>query len=481
MSQSYRKGTITRRTVLRGLGVAVGLPLLDEMRPALALAGGTAAANEATAPVRMACLFFPNGVSPKAWTPKEEGKGYEPSPILNRLGAFQDDVLVFTNLTNRATDTGDGHYVKDAAWLTGTTITRTTGADLNSNGVSIDQYVAKRRGNLTPLPSIELGIEPVSTGVDVAVGYTRLYGSNISWSTPTTPLAKEINPKLAFDRLFRSQAGQGQRQGQSEEDTSVLDLVMDDARALRARVGGDDRAKLDEYFESVRAVETRIAFEASDRRSQYRDDPEARKAIEALGGRVDAYNSDPGRYRERKADHTPHIRLMLDILVLAFQTDSTRLGTFMFGNAVSNKNFSFLEGVKGSHHEFSHHENKDEKLRQYQRINEWHVDQFVYMMDRMKQIKEGNSTLLDNSMLLFGSALRDGNSHNPHDLPMLLGGRGGGTIKPGRHLKYGKDTPLCNLYVSMLERAGTPVERFADSTGPLPGLDNEDFVPVRTG
>jgi hypothetical protein len=480
MSQSYRKGTITRRTVLRGLGVAVGLPLLDAMRPAVALAGKAgAAAADTTTPVRMACLFFPNGVSPKAWTPEKEGKDYELSPILKPLGAFKDDVLVFTNLTNRATDTGDGHYVKDAAWLTGTTITRTTGADLNSNGVSIDQHVAKRLGNLTPLPSIELGIEPVSTGVDVAVGYTRLYGSNISWSTPTTPLAKEINPKLAFDRLFRSQAGE--RKGQSDEDKSVLDLVMDDARALRARVGGDDKAKLDEYFESVRAVEKRIAFESTDRRRRYLDDPEARKAIEALGGRVDAYNSDPGRYRERKADHTPHIRLMLDIIVLAFQTDSTRVGTFMFGNAVSNKNFSFLEGVKGSHHEFSHHENKEEKLRQYQRINEWHIEQLVYMMDRMKQVKEGTSTLLDNSMVLFGSALRDGNSHNPHDLPTILAGKGGGTLKPGRHLKYSKDTPLCNLYVSMLERAGTPVERFADSTGPLPGLDNEDFVPVKAG
>jgi len=264
MSQ-FRKGSISRRTVLRGLGVAVGLPLLDAMRPAIALAGMGDA--KASAPVRMACLFFPNGVSPKAWTPEKTGKDYELSPILKPLGAFKDDVLVLTHLTNQATDTGDGHYVKDAAWLTGTTIARTTGADLNSHGVSIDQHVARRIGNLTPLPSIELGIEPVSTGVDVAVGYTRLYGSHISWSTPTTPLAKEINPKLAFDRLFRSQAGQ--KKGQSDEDTSVLDLVMDDAKALRARVGGDDRAKLDEYYESVRAVEKRIAFEAADRRSQY--------------------------------------------------------------------------------------------------------------------------------------------------------------------------------------------------------------------
>ena len=458
---------ISRRTVLRGLGVTLGLPLLDAMRPGLVLGfDGNAAAS---APVRMACLYMPNGVNPRAWTPAGDGNDFPLSTILEPIRALKDEILVLSHLTNRATDTGDGHYVKEAAWLTGTTISRTTGADLNAGGTSMDQVAARRVGNLTPLPSLELGVEPVTTGVDQVVGYTRLYGSHISWATPSTPLAKEINPKLAFDRLFRSEAGGNG--GHSEDDKSVLDAVAVDAQSLRSRVGKDDRLRLDEYLESVRAVEKRISWESDDRRARYRDDPIARKDIEALGGRVDAYAQDPGRHRERHADHAEHVRLMLDLIVLAFQTDSTRIATFMFGNAVSGKNFSFLEGVGGGFHEISHHENDDKKLAQYARINAWHVEQYAYLLDRLRRVKEGEKTLLDNSMILFGSALRDGNSHNPHDVPVLLGGRGGGTLATGRHLTFPKDTPLCNLYVSMLSRVGAPVDRFADSTGGLPGLE----------
>lgn len=473
---SHARRPITRRTVLRGLGVAVGLPWLDAMTPAVSAAGAAGAAPAGAAPVRMAFLFFPNGVNPNTWTPRGFGKGFELPEVMAPLRSVKDDLLVFTNLTNRATDTGDGHYVKDAAFLTGTTIRRTTGVDLNSGGVSVDQVAARAFGNLTPLPSLELGVEPVTTGVDVIVGYTRVYGSHIAWSSPTTPLAKEINPKLAFDRLFRSKAGD--RKAHADDDASILDLVRDDARALRGRIGKDDRLKLDEYLDSVRAVETRIAFESSDRVAHYRDDPEARREIERLGGRVDAYKSDPGRHRERKADHTEHARLMLDLIVLAFQTDSTRVASFMFGNAVSGKNFSFLDGVKGGHHEISHHERDPKKLAQYDKITAWHTAQYAYMLEKMRSIKEGERTLLDNSMVLFGSALRDGNSHNPHNLPVLLAGRGDGGLAGGRHLMYGKDTPLCNLYVSMLDRAGIHLDRFADSTGPLPGLDNPNYRPA---
>jgi len=462
---------ISRRTVLRGVGVALGLPLLDIMRPRVTLA-----AEATRAPTRMAFLFFPNGVNQDTWTPKGEGKSFELSPILEPLGALKDEILVLTNLTNVATDTGDGHYVKDAAFLTGTTITRTTGAELNANGVSVDQLAAQRLGNFTPLPSLELAIEPVTTGVDTVVGYTRLYGSHISWSTPTTPVAREINPRLAFDRLFRSEVGP--RPGRDGDDQSVLDLVRDDARALRARIGGSDRLKLDEYLDSVRAVERRIAFDAGHRRAQVLDDPAARDDLKALGERVDLYQHDPGRVRQRKMDHTGHARLMLDIILLAFQTDSTRIASFMFGNAVSGKDFSFLEGVNASHHDLSHHENDKAKLEQYTKVTAWHVAQYAYLLGRMAQVREGEGTLLDHSMILFGSALRDGNSHNPHNLPILLAGRAHGTLAPGRHVTYGKDTPLCNLYLSMLHRAGVDVERFADSAGPLAGLDNGDFKPV---
>ena len=216
MSQSRR--TITRRTVLRGLGVAMGLPLLDAMKPVAAFAGSASAEKT---PVRMAFLFFPNGVNPNTWTPKGFGKGFGLNPVMEPMRSIKDEVLVLTNLTNRATDTGDGHYVKDAAFLTGTTIRRTTGVDMNSGGVSVDQVAARAVGYLTALPSLELGVEPVTTGVDEVVGYTRVSGSHIAWSSPsTTPLAKEINPKLAFDRLFRSKAGGRKRAGRRRRERS---------------------------------------------------------------------------------------------------------------------------------------------------------------------------------------------------------------------------------------------------------------------
>jgi hypothetical protein len=466
--------------MLRGMGALVGLPLLEAMSQrtgALAGVPGIASAGDARPPVRMACLFWPNGCNPHTWTPKGHGTDFEFSPILQPLARHKGDVLVLTQLSNRGTFTGDGHYVKDAAWLTGTTIHRTTGSDLNAGGVSIDQLAAKHIGVLTRIPSLELGVEPVTTGVDTNVGYTRLYGSHISWSSPTTPVAREINPKLAFDRLFRVSSGSGAgRHAARDDDRSVLDLVAEDAQSLRARIGQDDRRKLDEYLDSVRAVELRIAFEAGDRRARYLDDAQARKDIEALGGRLDLYQHDPGRLRERSMNHAEHVKLMLDILLLALQTDSTRIATFMFGNSVSNKNFSFVEGVKGGHHQLSHHENNAKKLDQYQRITTWHIEQCAQLLDRMKQIREGTGTLLDHSMVLIGSALRDGNAHDPHNLPTVLAGRAGGRLAPGRHLTYAKDTPLCNLFVSMLDRAAAPVDRFADSTGPLEGLDNPKYA-----
>ena len=373
---------------------------------------------------------------------------------------------------NAGTDTGDGHYVKTAAFLTGTTITRTTGSDLRCGGVSMDQIAAQRIGNLTPLPSLELGIEPVTTGVDVNVGCTRLYGSHVSWSTPTTPLAKEINPQYAFDRLFRS----GDQGGKLKTiDRSVVDLVMEDARRLKSKVGSADRTKVDEYLDAVRAVERRIEFDSKHKGAEYDSDPEVRREIDKLGLRIKDYYSDPARASERSGDHTEHVRLMLDLMVLAFWSDSTRISTFMFGNAVSGKNFSFLKGVQGGHHEISHHENKPAKLEQYKLINTWHVTQLAYMLEKMNSIKEGERTLLENSMVLFGAGMRDGNAHNPHNLPLVLAGRGGGTLATGRHLVYEKNTPLCNLYRSMLVRMGTPVESFSDSTGELPGLNDPSF------
>ena len=258
--------------------------------------------------------------------------------------------------------------------------------------------------------------------------------------------------------------------GDSAADRSILDLVADEAKRLQSTVGHADRLKLDEYFSAVRSVEKRISFDAARRKEAVKEDPLARQEIEKLGGRIQSWYSDPARVSERSIDHTEQVRLMLDLMVLAFWTDSTRVATFLFGNEVSGKNFSFVPGVSGSHHELSHHENDKSKLEQYKLINRWHIAQYAYMLDRMRGIREGAGDLLSNSMVLFGSGMKDGNAHSPYNLPLVLAGRGGGTLSTGRHLVYPAKTPLCNLYRSMLTRMGCPLGSFGDSTKELPNL-----------
>lgn len=474
MARPCKPWHISRRTVLRGAGVSMALPLLDAMRPVVSLLANTPAQPPATdSPVRMAFFYMPNGVNPKLWEPQGSGRDFTLSPILAALQPVRDECIVFGGLEHRKSDWGDGHYTKTAAWLTGTVITKTTGADVRSGGISVDQVAAQKIGNLTALPSLELALESPRTGVDIQVGFTQLYGHHISWSTPQNPVAREVNPRLAFDRLFRSNAGQSP--ADSAADRSVLDLVRADAQSLRSRIGLDDQRKLDEYLDSVRSVERRIAFEAPRRQAQYMEDPLARREIESLDKRIADSYADPGRFYARGFDHTEHTRLMLDLILLSFWTDSTRTATFMFGNDVSSKNFSFLEGVGGAFHELSHHENNEDKLAQYARINAWHVAQYAYLIQRMRAIPEGEGSLLDNSMLMFGSPLRDGNAHSPHNLPIVLAGRGGNRIQTGRHVVYPTGTQLCNLYVTMLNNMGVETQQFGDSTGPLPGLDDATF------
>lgn len=440
---------MSRRTFLRGAGVALALPWLDAMTPARAIQ----AAEAGAAPVRMAVLFMPNGVHPKMWTPEGIGTDFKLSPILEPLADLKDQLLVLTNLGHQACRTGDGHYVKTAGLLTGTTITKTVGIDLNCNGVSMDQIAARTVGKLTPLPSLELGTEPVQTGVDNAVGYTRVYGAHIAWAGPTSPLAKEISPRLVFERLFRAGRPGGDA---TREDRQLLDLVLEDARKLRTKLGTKDRQRIDEYLDSVRTLEQRL--ERASRTEQSAWKPRAP---------INPSAAPPAGIPE---SHQEHCQLMLDLIALAFQTDTTRISTFMFGNSVSNKNFSFVDGVKGAHHSLSHHQNEEDKLRQYQLIARWHITQYAYLLDKLKSIREGDGSLLDNTMVLFGSDLRDGNKHDPKNLPIVLAGRAGGRLSTGKHLQFGNDTPLSNLYISMLSAFGTPVERFADSTGPLPGV-----------
>lgn len=427
---------------MRGAGVGLGLPWLEAM----------AASPSGKPPVRMAALYVPNGVNVDAWVPKGQGRDWELSPTLEPLRAVKDRVLVMSNLWNANSKGGDGHYVKEAAILTCSTIKKTPGADIG-NGISVDQMAARKVGAETPLPSLELGVTPVAIGVDAVVGYTRVYGSHIAWSDATTPLAREINPRSVYERLFR--AASGQSNNSAKMDTLLLDRVLGDANRLRGQVGAADKIRIDEYMSLMRSLEQRVQRASAGTQRTWK----ARAPM-------DAKAMPP----EKPADHAEHVKLMMDMIATAFQTDTTRVATFMFGNAVSNVSFRFLEGVSAGHHDVSHHSKEADKLRQYAIISRWHVAQYAYLLQRLSEMKEGDGTVLDNSMVLFASALSDGNSHNPHKLPIVLGGLGGGRIAGGQHLVYTEDTPLANLYVSMLDAFGAPVERFADSTGPLAGV-----------
>jgi hypothetical protein len=429
------------------MGATLALPWLEAMMPRRAIAG-TASGKP---PVRMAVLYMANGVNEHKWTPEGEGRDFKLSPTLESLADLKDELLVVTNLWNKGSEASEGHYVKTSGFLTSTTITKTYGVDLSCNGTSMDQLAALRRGKETPLPSLELAMDPISTGVDNNVGYTRVYGSHISWAGPTRPLPREINPKNVYERMFRASRNVG---GSGEEDKLLLDRVLDDAKKLRERLSVTDRQRLDEYLQGVRSLEERLDRSAG----QTAKDWQPRADLSA----VKLPDEDP-------ATHTDNVRWMMDMMALAFQSDTTRICTFMFGNAVSGRNFSFLDGVKGGHHNISHHQNKEDQLQMYYLINCWHIEQYGYLLRKLRDMKEGEGSVLDNSMILFGAGLRDGNAHSPHNLPIVVAGRGGGRLATGQHLVYDKDSPLSNLYVSMLDAFGTPVERFADSTGPLAG------------
>lgn len=455
---------IPRRTFLRGAGVTLGLPILEAMGRVLPEASPAAPAPASTTrtvrpPVRMACIYFPNGVWEKSWFPTAAGADYELPFALEPLARHRQQLLVFSGLDKRHSHGGDGHYAKTANFLTGLPVRKTTGKDLSVGGLSIDQLCAQQIGRHTPLPSLELGIDPVISGIDTNVGYTRLYGSYISWRSPSVPVAREINPRLAYERLFGVLRAAGPQTADARrraaDNQVLLDLVLDDAQSLRRRLGRDDQFKLDEYLDAVREVEQRLEFFARQDAREWQPPtaPEAHHLAPPKGA--------PG-------DHQEHVRLMLDLIALAFWTDSTRVSTLMFANDVSGKNFSALiPGVHGGHHELSHHQDKAEKYEAYAKINRWHSEQLAYLLDRLAAIREGERSLLDHSMILFGSSFSDGNRHDPNNLPILLAGRAGGTIESGRHLASPKGTPLCNLYVSMLERMGTPVERFGDSTAAM--------------
>ncbi|MCA9106293.1 MAG: DUF1552 domain-containing protein [Pirellulaceae bacterium] len=431
----------TRRRFLRSAQAMLALPFLPS------LSRGTVHGAEGTPPLRNAFIYFPNGVWERGWKPEQTGADYQLSPSLEPLEAIRSKVLVLSGLDKKHSHGGDGHYAKTANFLTGMPVAKTTGKDISSGGISVDQLIAQHLAGQTPLPSLELGTEPVISGVDSNVGYTRLYGSHISWQTPSRPVAKEINPRVVYERLFGRKVTDDQRRAESYRN--LLDFVLDDAAAVRQRLGRDDQFKLDEYLDSVRAVEMQIEYAT-------RQDPrewEPNVAPEVVAAHEPGV---PGDFRE-------HIDIMLNLMVLAFQTDSTRVCSLMFANDVSGRNFSFLEGVNNSHHELSHHENNEAKIQQYQLINRWHTEVFARFLERLDQVQEGEGTLLDHSLVMFGSSISDGNRHDPDNLPILLGGGGGGTVASGRHLAWDQQTPLCNLYLALLRRNGVDVERFGDS------------------
>jgi hypothetical protein len=434
---------LPRRTLLRGLGGSLALPLLEAMTPARAMAGPAAS----TAPVRMACLFFANGAIKDKWKPTGEGRKYKLSPTLEPLSAFRDDILIFGGLTQhhaRANGDGAGDHARNAgAYLTGAQPRKTSGADI-SVGQSIDQAVAEKIGSQTRLPSIELGIDRGRNAGSCDSGYSCAYSSNISWKTATTPCAKEVNPRAAFERLFgnHDEAASAERRRRTRQ--SILDFVGDDVKRLEPSLSGADRRKLDEYLSSVRDVEQRVARAG--------DGP---KEVPELHLPDDV-----------PAELSEHMNLMFDVLVLAFQTDSTRVASLMLADAGSNRTYPEI-GVRDGHHELSHHQNDQHKMEQIAKIDKYLVERFAYFLRRLKETPEGDSNLLDNSMILYGSAISDGNRHDHHDLPIILAGRGGGSIRTGRHIVHPENTPLNNLFLAMAERMGAPLERLGDSKGVL--------------
>jgi len=440
---------IPRRTFLRGMGAAMAVPFLDAMRPL-----GRALAAEATGLgriPRMAFLYVPNGVHMQEWTPKANGTDFALPGILQPLEPFKKDLLVLTGLTqDKARPHGDGpgdHARAAAAFLTGAQPFKTAGTGIRV-GTSVDQVAAERIGRLTRFPSLELGVDAGQQSGNCDSGYSCAYSSNISWRNESTPMAKEINPRLVFERLFASGAGGEADRGQAlraHYRKSILDFVSEDAERLRARVGSEDRRKLDEYFAAVREIETRLE------RSQKIPDGPASEFAKPTGV--------PKGLEE-------HIRLMLDMVVLAFQADLTRVVTFMFANEGSNRSYPFLEVPEG-HHDLSHHGGDKKKHEKLQRINTFHVRQLAYFLSKLKSIPEGEGSLLDSAMIVHGSGIGDGNRHNHNDLPVLLAGGGAGTILPGRHLVYPKDTPLNNLYLSILDRMESSTDQLGDSSGRL--------------
>lgn len=441
-------GELSRRRVLKGMGTAVALPFLDALTPAKVWAS-----RAPIKPVRMAFLFVPNGVDMANWKPDAAGRLGPLPEILRPLEGVKGSLNVLTGLAqNNANALGDGpgdHARSTATWLTGVHIKKTAGSDIRA-GISADQVAAQTIGKATRFASLEIGCERGAMAGDCDSGYSCAYSSSISWAGESTPVAKEVNPRALFERLFGG--GSQQEQQMSRESRmvtrrSILDYVLEDAEALRGQLGVRDQQKMDEYLNGVREIERRIQVAEQ----------------QGMAMAMDGVSAPPSGIPVRRDEH---IRLLGDMMVLAFQADLTRICTFMFGNDGSNRPFPEI-GIGDGHHDVSHHGREADKLAKKKAIDVFHVQQLAYVLNRLNSVSEGDGTLLDHTMLVYGAGISDGDRHNHDDLPILVAGKGGGALATGRHMVYTPNTPMTNMFVSMLGRVGVPIERLGDSTGPL--------------
>jgi hypothetical protein len=441
---------LSRRAMLRGLGTSIALPFLDSMVPAFAapskVAGG--------APTRIAFVYVPNGIHMPDWTPPELGASFSLPKTLEPIAPFRDELMVLSGLTHntgRALGDGPGDHARAAAtFLTGVHPKKTFGADIKA-GVSADQVAAQAIGKATRFASLELGCEDGRQVGNCDSGYSCAYSNSISWRTESTPNPPEVNPRLVFERLFggidatESQEARAKRELYSK---SILDFVSDDTRKLQGELGATDRRKLDEYLHAVREIEQRI--ESSEKESN-----PIIPAIEAPAG--------------VPVEFADHVRLMFDLLTIALQTDMTRVATFMVAREGSNRPYREI-GIPDGHHSLTHHRNDAAMIEKVAKINRLHMEQFAYFLNRMKATPDGDGTLLDHSMIVYGSGLSDGNRHQHNDLPVLVAGRANGALHPGRHIRYAAETPMTNLYLAMLDKAGVKPETIGDSNGRLDHL-----------
>ena len=445
------KKCLARRTFLRGLGTTLALPLLDSMIPALAAPGASAAKS----PVRLGFVYHPTGMIMKQWTPSAEGAGFVFMPTMKALEPFRERLVVLSGLAQvngRALGDGPGDHAREgASWLTGVHPKKTEGAGIHC-GVSADQIAARELGKQTQLASLELGLESPSLAGGCDSGYSCAYTNTVSWRGETTPLPVDFNPRAVFERLFGDSDSSDARTrlAMLDERRSILDYLAGSVDRLETKLGPGDRSKLSEYLEAVRDIERRI---------QKAEQQNAAAPFPTM----ERPSSVPDTFED-------HARLMMDLQVIAFQTDLTRVITFMLGRAGSNRPYPAI-GISDGHHSITHHQNNPVKITSVAKIDAHLVSQFAYYLEKLKATPDGDGSLLDHSLIVYGSSLSDGNVHTHHDLPTVLAGGGAG-MRGGRHLLYPKDTPLNNLLLSLLDKAGVRTEKFGDSTGELKYLSD---------